>query len=198
MSVCQMPVCKHAVPVKFGCMACDEEKQTVYDNFAKESFDVRLDILFKHVSRLDNLFDPINNAQSIFKNSLDDLWEDHARKVSDIEAVCEVIEKIQEKVTNLESFIDELKTTWKNDVEEYQKWYENVEHRIDLISNQQTRAYQSRKPYQCPNCRGCGRNYEDVLSLLSYGECPPETQLDHEGRRYKICISCEGKGIVWG
>ncbi len=108
------------------------------------------------------------------------------------------INEVRGKLSGLESFIDDSRKVLKDDLEKHFQWYESVEHRLDLVQNQQTRAYQPRRPHQCPNCRGCGRLYDDVLAILTQGEYPPETQLDHEGRRYKICISCEGEGIVWG
>ena len=50
-----------------------------------------------------------------------------------------------------------------------------------------------RKPHKCPACDSTGKYYIDPNRPLSGLE-----GLDESGLLYKICNSCEGKGIVWG
>lgn len=49
----------------------------------------------------------------------------------------------------------------------------------------------NKKPYKCPVCDGCGK---DMNRLVMDGVKEPSTI----NMKNPACISCEGKGIVWG
>jgi hypothetical protein len=51
-------------------------------------------------------------------------------------------------------------------------------------------------PFKCPVCMGDGKVYVDYV--LSQYMVLAGWKIDAEGKGYKTCHSCEGKGIVWG
>jgi hypothetical protein len=76
------------------------------------------------------------------------------------------------------------------------KKIDELEMKIHMVRTVVSRGNYQQRPHKCPVCEGMQRDYFDVL--YPYSEYPPDTKLDHEGRRYKDCRVCEGKGILWG
>ncbi len=131
-----------------------------------------------------------------------DRIENHQLQIAVSEQAADIVKRIEEISTyecHNRALIEDLRLTLKDAFDEWKTQpsnYDNVlVHKFNQLEKE-IHGLGKRTPHKCPICCGSQRDYFDVL--YPYNEYPEDTKIDHEGRKYKDCGACDGKGIVWG
>lgn len=180
--------CKHGAPVKFGCMACLEEKQRE-DKLNNGYLIDRVREFSEHKNR------QIDENRKVSRR-LDEVekFNDEFKKLAVIEinSAQDHYEKLHDVVLGAEKRLSDLETLIHAETHERG----NIWSRLEYLETHYSHESHDKKPHECPVCDGSKRDYFDTLFPIS--EYPPGIKIDHKSRRYQDCGACEGKGIVWG
>lgn len=115
----------------------------------------------------------------------------------------ERLEHLHKRILALEDFVGQ---NYKRDTSNIEVWMKKIEGKLtaqkyaNYVGTHIKNIIDTRNkiPHVCPVCQGTQKRYFNSLDYLGASILPPETELDHEGRKYQQCKPCEGKGIVWG
>ena len=94
------------------------------------------------------------------------------------------INNLYDTVNLIRKSLNELRQAIKEHNNEIRNRLEHLE-QLEKIEDMERQIYSNKKPHKCPVCEGEGKK---KIKYLSDGR--PLIVID--------CISCEGKGIVWG
>lgn len=95
------------------------------------------------------------------------------------------IDLIEQVVTSLDRSLDDYMIVHNQRYDKFKKRIDELEEKIKRL---ESLTGHDKKPQKCPVCEGKGRSFYTIF----------EQGTLYSSYREKTCLSCEGKGIVWG
>jgi archaellum component FlaC len=121
-----------------------------------------------------------------------EIQENLSKRIASIEEKQKFLETNWEKINRLEKEIEIAVADYDDEFNILKEI--NIDERLNKIEKwiSNLAPYygkpHAKKPYKCPTCHGNG-----TFKLESLEEV-----MVNDGKNIKICVGCEGKGIVWG